>query len=53
MIPEFNLPAIRQGDTYILPLSFWEDECETVVIDVTTYVFKLMAKNSAGATQFT
>ena len=53
MIPEFNLPAIRQGDTYVLPLSFWEDECETTAIDVTADVFKLMAKNSAGVTQFT
>lgn len=53
MIPEFNLPPIRQGDTYVLPLSFWQDECETTSIDVTTYVFKLMAKNSAGVTQFT
>ena len=53
MIPEFNLPPIRQGDTYVLPLSFWQDDCETTAIDVTTYVFKLMAKNSAGVTQFT
>ena len=53
MIPEFNLPPIRQGDTYVLLLSFWEDECETVAIDVTADVFKLMAKNSAGVTQFT
>jgi len=53
MVPEFNLMPIRQGDTYVLPLSFWEDECETSPIDVTTDVFKLMAKNSAGVTQFT
>jgi hypothetical protein len=53
MIPEFNLPAIRQGDTYVLPLSFWQDECETTPINVSTDTFKLMAKNSAGATQFT
>ena len=53
MIPEFNLPPIRKGDTYVLPLSFWQDDCETTAIDVTTYVFKLMAKNSAGVTQFT
>lgn len=50
---ETNLRAIRKGDTYVLPLEFWEDECETVPIDVTTYVFKLMAKNSAGSTIFT
>jgi hypothetical protein len=53
MIPEFNLPAIRQGDTYVLPLSFWEDECETTGINVASDTFKLMAKNSAGTTQFT
>lgn len=53
MIPEFNLPAIRQGDTYVLPLSFWADECESTPINVSTDTFKLMAKNSAGATQFT
>jgi hypothetical protein len=53
MIPEFNLPAIRQGDTYVLPLSFWEDECESTPINVASDTFKLMAKNSAGVTQFT
>ena len=53
MTPEFNLMPIRQGDTYILPLSFWEDECETQSIDVSGYSFKLMAKNAAGVTQFT
>ena len=53
MIPEFNLMPIKQGDTYVLPLSFWEDECETTQIDVSGYTFKLMAKNSAGVTQFT
>ena len=53
MIPEFNLMPIRQGDTYVLPLSFWEDECETTPINVASDTFKLMAKNSAGVTQFT
>jgi hypothetical protein len=53
MIPEFNLPPIKQGDTYALPLSFWEDECETTPINVSADTFKLMAKNSAGVTQFT
>jgi hypothetical protein len=53
MIPEFNLMPIRQGDTYVLPLSFWEDECETTAINVASDTFKLMAKNSAGTTQFT
>lgn len=50
---ETNLRAIRKGDTYVLPLEFWDDECETVPINVSTYVFKLMAKNSAGSTIFT
>jgi hypothetical protein len=53
MIPEFNLMPIKKGDTYALPLSFWEDECETTPIDVSGYTFKLMAKNSAGVTIFT
>ncbi len=53
MIPEFNLPAIRQGDTYSFTLSFWEDECETIPINVASDTFKLIAKNSAGVTQFT
>lgn len=53
MVGEHNLMAIKKGDTWVLPLSFWEDECETVAIDVSTNVFKLMAKNSAGVTQFT
>ena len=53
MIPEFNLRPIKKGDSYSLPLSFWEDECESTAKDVSTYVFKLMAKNSAGATIFT
>lgn len=50
---ETNLRAIRKGDTYVLPLEFWEDECETLPIDVSTYVFKLVAKNSSGTTIFT
>jgi len=53
MIGEHNLRQIKKGDTYILPLSFWEDECQEVAIDVSTYTFKLMAKNSAGTTIFT
>jgi hypothetical protein len=53
MIPEFNLMPIKKGDTYALPLSFWEDSCETTAKDVSTYSFKLMAKNSAGTTIFT
>ena len=53
MIPEFNLMPIKKGDTYAFPLSFFEDECETTPIDVSSYVFKLMAKNSSGVTIFT
>jgi hypothetical protein len=53
MIPEFNLRPIKKGDNYSLPLSFWEDSCETTAKDVSTYTFKLMAKNSAGTTIFT
>lgn len=53
MIPEFNLPQIRQGDTYSFTLSFWENECETTPINVASDTFKLTAKNSAGVTQFT
>lgn len=53
MIPEFNLRPIKKGDNYSLPLSFWEDECESTAKDVSTYTFKLMAKNSAGTTIFT
>jgi hypothetical protein len=53
MIPEFNLRPIKKGDTYALPLSFWEDECETTAKDVSTYTFKLMAKDSSGTTIFT
>ena len=40
MIPEFNLRPIKKGDSYSLPLSFWEDECESTAKDVSTYVFK-------------
>ena len=53
MIGETNLMPIKKGDTYIIPFEFYSDECETTPINVSTYVFKLMAKNSAGATQFT
>lgn len=53
MIPEFNLMPIKKGDSYTFPLSFFEDECETTPINVSTYTFKLMAKNSAGTTIFT
>jgi hypothetical protein len=53
MIGEHNLRAIKRGDTWALPLSFWEDECQEVAINVSTYTFKLMAKNSSGTTIFT
>lgn len=53
MIGETNLMPIKKGDTYIIPFEFYSDECESTPIDVSSYVFKLMAKNSAGATQFT
>lgn len=45
---EFNLKPIKKGDTYEMSLSFFEDECETTPINVSTYVFKLQAKNSSG-----
>lgn len=53
MTPEYNLKAIKKGDTYIFPMEFYEDECEETPIDVSTYIFKLMAKDSAGTTIFT
>jgi hypothetical protein len=34
-------------------LEFYEDQCETTPTNVSTYVFKLMAKDSAGTTIFT
>ena len=53
MIGEHNLRAIKRGDTWVLPLSFWQDQCQEVAIDVSTYTFKLMAKSSSGTTIFT
>lgn len=53
MIGETNLKPIKKGDTYIIPFEFYADECESTPIDVSTYIFKFMAKNSAGVTQFT
>jgi hypothetical protein len=50
---EHNLKPIRRGDTYNMNLKFYSDECETTPINVSTWTFKLMAKNSAGVTQFT
>jgi hypothetical protein len=53
MTNEHNIKPIKKGDTFVFPLEFYSDECETTAINVSTYVFKLMAKNSAGVTQFT
>jgi hypothetical protein len=53
MIGETNLKAIKKGDTYIIPFEFYADECESTPVDVSTYIFKLMAKDSLGVTQFT
>ena len=50
---EHNLKPIRRGDTWSMQLDFFEDACETTPINVSTWVFKLMAKNSAGVTQWT
>jgi len=53
MVSEHNIRPIRRGDTFIFPLEFYEDECEETPINVSTYVFKLQAKNAAGTTIFT
>lgn len=50
---EHNLKPIKKGDTWSMNLKFYEDECESNPIDVSTWTFKLMAKNSEGVTQFT
>lgn len=50
---EHNLRAIKKGDSWSLPLEFYQDKCESVPIDVSTYIFKIMAKNSDGTTIFT
>ena len=50
---EHNLKAIRRGDTWSMQLDFYEEPCETTPINVSTWVFKLMAKNTAGVTQWT
>lgn len=36
-----------------MDLSFYEEPCETTPINVSTWTFKLMAKNSTGVTQWT
>lgn len=53
MIGEHNMAPIKKGDTYVVTYSFYEDECENTPLDVSTYSFKLMAKNSSGSTMFT
>lgn len=35
-----------------MTLAFYDDECETTPINVSTYVFKLQAKNASGAVIF-
>jgi len=50
---EFNLKNIRKGDTWSMDLKFWSDDCKTTPIDVSSYTFKLVAKNSAGTVQWT
>jgi len=50
---EHNLKTIRKGDTWSMDLSFYEEPCETTPINVSTWTFKLMAKNAAGVTQWT
>ena len=36
-----------------MDLSFYEEPCETTPINVSSWTFKLMAKNAAGVTQWT
>jgi hypothetical protein len=50
---EHNMKPIKKGDSWSWSLSFYEEPCETTPIDVSTYVFKLMSKDSAGVTIFT
>jgi len=48
MIGELNMKPIKKGDTYVVSYSFYEDECEDTPLDVSTYSFKLQAKNTSG-----
>lgn len=48
MIGELNMKPIKKGDTYVISYSFFEDECEETPLDVSTYSFKLQAKNTSG-----
>jgi len=48
MIGELNMKPIKKGDTYVISYSFYEDQCEDTPLDVSTYSFKLQAKNTSG-----
>ena len=48
MIGELNMKPIKKGDTYVITYSFYNDECETDPLDVSTYSFKLQAKDTAA-----
>ena len=48
MIGELNMKPIKKGDTYVITYSFYEDECEETPLNVSTYSFKLQAKNTSG-----
>jgi hypothetical protein len=48
MIGELNMKPIKKGDTYVITYSFYEDECESTPLNVSTYSFKLQAKNTSG-----
>lgn len=48
MIGELNMKPIKKGDTYVITYSFYADECEETPINVSTYSFKLQAKNTSG-----
>lgn len=52
MIGEHNLRPIKKGDTWVMTLAFYDDECEATPINVSTYVFKLQAKNATGTVIF-
>lgn len=53
MIPQHNMNPIKKGDTWSYSLYFYSDADWTTAENVSTYSFKLMAKNAAGVTQFT
>jgi hypothetical protein len=53
MIPEHNMKPIKNGDTWAYTLEFFSDPYYSTPMDVSSYDFKLMAKDSSGATIFT